>query len=50
MYGVAGPGSPALSEKHGVVIDPISVRDNGNFFDEVASNHGGEYDGWLASV
>ena len=39
-----------VCEKHGVVVDPVSVRDTGNFFDEVAEQHGGDYDGWEASV
>lgn len=39
-----------VCEKDGVVTDPVSVRDTGNFFDALASAQNGEYDGWEASV
>jgi hypothetical protein len=36
--------------QHGVVVDPPTVRDHGDLFDALAERHGGEYDGWEASV
>jgi hypothetical protein len=36
--------------RHGVVVDPATVRDHGDLFDSLADRHGGEYDGWEASV
>lgn len=36
--------------RHGVVVHPATVRDHGDFFDSLAARHGGEYDGWEASV
>ncbi|MDP9386573.1 MAG: ribonuclease E inhibitor RraB [Actinomycetota bacterium] len=45
------PGQWSLvCEKREVVTDPITVRDAGNFFDTLAAAHGGEYDGWEASL
>lgn len=49
------PDDPAgdwlvLSERHGVVTDPVTVRDTTDFFDQLAAAHGGDYDGWEASV
>ncbi len=45
------PGQWSLvCEKHDVVTDPATVRDAGNFFDTLAVDHGGEYDGWEASL
>ena len=37
-------------EQHGIVTDPITVRDSTDFFEQLAATHGGEYDGWEASV
>jgi len=37
-------------ERQGVVLDVPTVRDNDDFFDQLAHRHGGEYDGWEASV
>lgn len=39
-----------VCEQHGVVLDPPKVGEDGDFFDELAVRHGGEYDGWEASV
>jgi hypothetical protein len=39
-----------VCEQHGVVLDPPTVRDQGDFFDDLAERHGGAYDGWEASV
>jgi len=36
--------------RHGVVVHPDTVRDHGDLFDSLAERHGGEYDGWEASV
>jgi hypothetical protein len=36
--------------RHGVVVAPDTVRDHGDLFDALAVRHGGEYDGWEASV
>ena len=37
-------------ERHGVVVDPATVRDTTDFFEELGSRYGGDYDGWEASV
>jgi regulator of RNase E activity RraB len=37
-------------ERRGVVLDPETIRGNGDFFDGLAAKYGGEYDGWEASV
>ena len=39
-----------VCEQHGVVLDPPTVVEHGDFFDGLAERHGGEYDGWEASV
>jgi hypothetical protein len=39
-----------VAERHDVVLDAARVRESGNFFDALAARHGGEYDGWEASV
>jgi hypothetical protein len=39
-----------VAERHGVVVDVMTVRDHGDFFDGLAERHAGEYDGWEASV
>ena len=36
--------------RHGVVVDPATVRDHGDLFDSLAERYAGEYDGWEASV
>jgi hypothetical protein len=47
----AYPGQWSLvCGQHGVVVDPPTVRDHGDLFDALAERHGGEYDGWEASV
>ena len=37
-------------EEHDVVLAPDRVRDDGDFFDELAARFGLDYDGWEASV
>ncbi len=45
------PGKWSLRcERRGVVLDTETIRGNGDFFDGLAAKHGGEYDGWEASV
>lgn len=45
------PGQWCLQcDMHGVVLDPPTVRAHGDLFDWLAQQHGGEYDGWEASV
>ena len=39
-----------VCERHDVVLDPDTVRGNGDFFDALVARHGGDYDGWEASV
>ncbi len=39
-----------LSEIHGVVLDPPTVQAHRDLFESLARQHGGEYDGWEASV
>jgi hypothetical protein len=39
-----------VCDKHGVVLDPATVRDHDDFFEWLALTHGGEFDGWEASV
>ncbi len=38
-----------VSEMH-TVTSPDFIRDSTDFFEDVARRHGGEYDGWEASV
>ncbi len=33
-----------------LVLDPDTIRENTNFFDEIATKHNGEYDGWEAAI
>jgi regulator of RNase E activity RraB len=45
------PGQWSLiCERHAVVLDPDTIRSNGDYFDGLAARFGGEYDGWEASV
>lgn len=45
------PGDWSLKcERRGVVVDTETIRGNGDFFDQLAAQFGGEYDGWEASV
>ena len=45
------PGLWSLTcERHGIVLDSDTIRGNGDFFDGLAAQFGGEYDGWEASV
>lgn len=37
-------------QKYGLVLDAATVRGNGDFFEHLASQLGGLYDGWEASV
>ena len=37
-------------EVHGVVLDPATVNAHRDLFESLALQHGGEYDGWEASV
>jgi hypothetical protein len=39
-----------VAERHGVVVDVMTVWDHGDFFGGLAERHAGEYDGWEASV
>lgn len=39
-----------LCQQHDVVIDPAMVRQSTDFFEQLADVHGGDYDGWEASV
>jgi hypothetical protein len=39
-----------VCDKHGVVLDPATVCDHDDFFESLALAHGGEFDGWEASV
>lgn len=36
--------------RHRVVVDPATVREHCDLFEELAERHEGEYDGWEASV
>lgn len=48
------PGYPdqwsLKSEQANAVLDPAFVRHSTDLFEAVAARHGGEYDGWEASV
>ncbi len=45
------PGLYALvCERHGIVLDTDTVRDNSDYFASLADRFQGEYDGWEASV
>ena len=45
------PGQwPLTCEQQGVALDVATVRGNDDFFEALAARHGGEYDGWEASV
>lgn len=39
-----------ICERQGLVLEIATVRDNDGFFESLAGRHGGEYDGWEASV
>ncbi len=39
-----------VAERHDYVLDLDIVRDNTDWFAELAERHGGDYDGWEASV
>ena len=39
-----------VCERHDVVLRPETVRDTTDFFEALAATHGGDYDGWEASV
>jgi len=39
-----------VCERHDIVLDSQTIRNNGDFFDGLAARFGGEYDGWEASV
>lgn len=39
-----------VCERHDVVIDPEHVREATDYFEALAASHGGDYDGWEASV
>lgn len=39
-----------LSQRQGYVLSPAAVAEGRVFFDALAANHSGEYDGWEASV
>jgi hypothetical protein len=39
-----------VCQRHGVVVDPTTVRDHDDLFEALAQRHGGDYDGWEASV
>jgi hypothetical protein len=45
------PGRWSLTcERHGIVLDFETIRNNGDYFEGLAAHFGGEYDGWEASV
>ena len=45
------PGQWSLvCEMNDVVLDLPTIREHGDLFDSIATNGGGEYDGWEASV
>jgi hypothetical protein len=45
------PGQWALvCDRHDTVTSPDFIRDADNFFQALADTHGGDYDGWEASV
>ena len=37
-------------ERRGIVLDTDTIRDNGDYFDALAVEFSGEYDGWEASI
>lgn len=39
-----------VCERHDYVLDLDAVRDNTDLFEDIAARHGGDYDGWEASV
>ncbi len=39
-----------VCERHEVVLRPEIVRDTTDYFEALAATHGGDYDGWEASV
>ena len=39
-----------VCERHDVVLQLETVRDTTDFFEGLAATHGGDYDGWEASV
>ena len=39
-----------VCERHDVVLQPETVRDTTDYFETLAESHGGDYDGWEASV
>lgn len=41
---------PLVCELHDVVLDIDRVRDNTDYFEALAAEHGGDFDGWEASV
>ena len=41
---------PLVCERHGVVLDPKTVRETSDLFEAIANLQRGEYDGWEASV
>jgi hypothetical protein len=47
------PGSPdqwSMIAEVNQVASPAVIRDNTDFFEDLATRHGAEYDGWEASV
>ncbi len=46
----AGEQWAVISERHDYVLDLDTVRENTDWFAELAARHGGDYDGWEASV
>jgi len=39
-----------VSERPDAVLDPAFVRDSTDYFEALCQRHGGEYDGWEASI
>jgi hypothetical protein len=52
--GEPGPEQPQtwslICQRHNFLLDLEAVRVNGDFFDELALRHQGDYDGWEASI
>lgn len=46
----AGEQWAVVSERHDYVLDLDTVRENTDWFAELAARHGGDYDGWEASI
>jgi regulator of RNase E activity RraB len=37
-------------ERHGIVLDTDTIRNNSDYFDALAAKFSGDYDGWEASI